>query len=30
VRNGIPPLPMSDEQAVVTLEAVNALRDEAP
>jgi hypothetical protein len=29
-RNGVPLLPMSDRQAVVTLETVNALRDEAP
>ena len=27
-RNGIPLLPVSDPQAVVTLETVNALRDE--
>ena len=29
-RNGIPLLPVSDRQAVVTLETVNALRDELP
>lgn len=29
-RNGVPLLPMSDPQAVVTLETVNALRDETP
>jgi len=29
-RNGVPLLPMSDPQAVVTLDAVNALRDELP
>lgn len=29
-RNGIPLLPMSDPQTVVTLETVNALRDELP
>lgn len=29
-RNGVPLLPMSDPQAVVTLEMVNALRDELP
>lgn len=29
-RNGIPLLPVSDPQAVVTLETVNALRDELP
>ncbi len=30
VRNGIPLLPLRDPRAVVTLEMVNALRDEAP
>ena len=30
LRNGIPLLPLSDPQAVVTLETVNALRDELP
>lgn len=30
VRNGIPLLPLPDEAAVVTLETVNALRDEMP
>lgn len=30
VRNGIPLLPLSDDKAVVTLETVNALRDELP
>ena len=30
VRNGIPLLPMSDDKAVVTLETVNALRNELP
>ena len=29
-RNGIPLLPVSDPQAVVTLDMVNALRDELP
>lgn len=29
-RNGVPLLPVSDPQAVVTLETVNALRDELP
>jgi hypothetical protein len=29
-RNGIPLLPRPDSQAVVTLDIVNALRDEAP
>lgn len=29
-RNGVPLLPMSDPQAIVTLETVNALRDELP
>ena len=29
-RNGIALLPVTDAQAVVTLETVNALRDEAP
>jgi hypothetical protein len=29
-RNGIPLLPMSNPQAVVTLDVVNALRDELP
>jgi len=29
-RNGIPLLPVNDPQAVVTLETVNALRDELP
>ena len=29
-RNGVPLLPVSDRQAVVTLETVNALRDELP
>jgi len=29
-RNGIPLLPVRDEQAVVTLDIVNALRDELP
>ena len=29
-RNGIPLLPVSDPQAMVTLEVVNALRDELP
>jgi hypothetical protein len=29
-RNGIPLLPVSDPQAVVTLEMVNAFRDELP
>lgn len=29
-RNGIPLLPVSNPRAVVTLEIVNALRDEAP
>ena len=29
-RNGVPLLPVSDRQAVVTLEAVNSLRDELP
>lgn len=29
-RNGIPLLPMKDPQAIVTLDAVNALRDELP
>ncbi len=29
-RNGVPLLPLRDEQAFVTLEIVNALRDEAP
>ena len=30
VRNGIPLLPRQSDQAVVTLETVNALRDELP
>ncbi len=30
VRNGVPLLPLSDPHAVVTLEMVNALRDETP
>ena len=30
VRNGIPLLPLRDPRAVVTLEMVNAWRDEAP
>ena len=30
VRNGVPLLPLRDPRAVVTLEMVNALRDEAP
>ena len=30
VRNGIPLLPRPDSQAVVTLDIVNTLRDEAP
>jgi hypothetical protein len=30
IRNGIPLLPKRDDQAVVTLETVNALRDELP
>ena len=29
-RNGIPLLPVSDRQAVVTLDLVNAMRDELP
>jgi hypothetical protein len=29
-RNGVPLLPLRDNQAVVTLEIVNALRDESP
>ena len=29
-RNGVPLLPVADDQAVVTLEVVNALRDETP
>ncbi len=29
-RNGVPLLPMSREKAAVTLDVVNALRDEAP
>ena len=29
-RNGIPLLPRGDDRAVVTLEAVNGLRDELP
>lgn len=29
-RNGVPLLPHRDGQAIVTLEAVNALRDELP
>lgn len=29
-RNGIPLLPVSDPKAIVTLETVNALRDELP
>ncbi|OHT20084.1 CopG family transcriptional regulator [Edaphosphingomonas haloaromaticamans] len=29
-RNGVPLLPVSDPQAIVTLEQVNALRDELP
>jgi hypothetical protein len=29
-RNGVPLLPISREKAAVTLEIVNALRDEAP
>lgn len=29
-RNGIPLLPVSDPQAIVTLDTVNALRDELP
>ena len=29
-RNGIPLLPISDKNAVVTLDIVNALRDEGP
>jgi len=29
-RNGVPLLPVSDPQAVVTLATVNALRDELP
>lgn len=29
-RNGVPLLPVNDSQAVVTLEIVNALRDELP
>lgn len=29
-RNGVPLLPVSDQKAVVTLEIVNALRDELP
>ena len=30
MRNGVPLLPRCDDQAVVTLEIVNALRDEIP
>jgi hypothetical protein len=30
MRNGIPLLPRRDSRAVVTLETVNALRDESP
>lgn len=29
-RNGVPLLPVSDPQAIVTAETVNALRDELP
>jgi hypothetical protein len=29
-RNGVPLLPMRNEQAVITLETVNALRDDLP
>jgi hypothetical protein len=29
-RNGVPLLPISNDKAVVTLEIVNALRDETP
>ncbi len=29
-RNGVPLLPVRDENVIVTLETVNALRDEAP
>jgi hypothetical protein len=29
-RNGVPLLPLRDERALVTLEIVNALRDETP
>lgn len=30
MRNGVPLLPRGDDQAVVTLETVNGLRDELP
>ena len=30
IRNGIPLLPQRDDQAIVTLETVNTLRDELP